>query len=118
MVEVLNNPDIQRAVKAQESKDGLRAALAESLMSTKTWADMDERERKVCKFALVSDSETEDELRAKLTSIGIDYFEISWHQVDENDKTDLEARMFVKALGGLVSKSGALVMIMTMDDAF
>ena len=119
MVEILNNPEIQRAVKAEEIKDKLRGLLADQLMSTKTWGDMDEAERRICVHHIVSQVASEEELRARLQSdLGFGYVAIEWHLSEPGDKTGEEARMLVKALGGLVSKYGALGLLMTMDDMF
>ncbi len=119
MVEILENPTIQAAVRAEQFKDGLRAILANSLMSTKTWSDMNKDERMCCVQHVVGQSETEAELQQKLSEeLGAGYCAIDWNDVDPSDKTALEAQALVKALGGLISKSGALVMIMTPDDMF
>jgi hypothetical protein len=119
MVEILNNPDMQMAAQAADSKSGLRAKLADLLMSTKTWSDMTANERKCCVHHVVSQSMTEDELREKLTEeLGVGYCAIEWGDVDPNDKTSREAQMIVKALGGMISMSGAMVMIMTAEEQF
>jgi len=114
--EILNNPDFQMAVKANDAKSGMRAQIADALISTKTWNDMDKKERKICIDHMVSESTTEAELRQRLTEIGVGYLAIAWQEVDPNDKTSLEAQMIVKALGGPIAKNGALVMVSTMDD--
>lgn len=118
-MEVLTNPDIQNAVRFQGFKNQLGSQLAVALMDTKPWADMDKTERKLCVKYVVSQVESEEELHERLrTDFGLSYVAISWHLPDPDDKTGQEALMFVRALGGLVSKNGAMVMIMTMDDSF
>lgn len=119
MVEILNNPTVQRAIRAEQSKDGLRKVLAEALMSTKTWPNMISDERRVCVHHIVSQSETEEELHSRLTNeLGLGHRSVSWMDVDQNNKVELEAQALLKALGGLLSKNGALVNIMTPDEIF
>jgi hypothetical protein len=119
MVEILNNPTIKAAVMSQQIKGQLGSALADQLMSTKTWNDMTKNERKICIQHVVSQVESEEELRNRLQSdFALGYVAISWHLSEPGDKTGDEARMLVTALGGLVAKNGALVMIMTADDQF
>lgn len=114
--EILGNPDFQLAAKAQDAKSGLRAQIADALISTKTWSDMTKKERDLCVHHLVSESEREADLRQRLTEIGVGYVAVSWQDVDPSDKTSLEAQMIVKALGGPIAKNGALVMVSTLDD--
>lgn len=118
MIDVLNSPDVQAAVRLEKGKDALRAQLANLLTSTKTWETMNEKERKVCVQSIVSQVESELELSRRLNEIGCTDCAINWRDVDPNDQTGLEAQALVKALGGLVSKSGALVMVMTCEDEF
>lgn len=119
MVDVLNNPHVRAAVAHETAKDKLIADMAEQLLSTKTWGDMSKNELKICVRNIVSQVESEDELRERLTKeLGFGYCAINWHLSDAGDKTGDEARALVKALGGLVSKNGALVKIMTADDMF
>lgn len=118
MVEILNDPHIKAAVKLEGYKDKMVADLADRLMSTKTYADMSANERKTCVRHVVSQVESEQELGDRLRrDLGLDYFCINWHLSEPGDKTGEEARMLVKALGGLIAKNGALVMIMTADDS-
>lgn len=114
--DILGNPNFQLAAMANDAKSQMRAQIADAIISTKTWIDMNKQERKICLDYLVSDSETETELRHRLTEIGISYFAISWQDVDPNDKTSIEAQMIVKALGDPIAKNGAMVMVNTMDD--
>jgi hypothetical protein len=116
MVEILNNPTIKAAVMGQQTKIQLDSALADQLMSTKTWNDMSKNERKICIRHIVSQVESEDELRNRLQSdFDLDDVAIDWHLSKPGDKKGEEARMLVTALGGLVAKNGALVRIMTAD---
>lgn len=115
-LDILGDPKFHMAAKANDAKNGLRAQIADAIISTKTWGDMNKQERKLCIDYLVSESETEAELRQRLTEIGVGYVAVSWQDVDPNDKRSLEAQMIVRALGGPVSKNGALVMVSTMDD--
>lgn len=114
--EILGNPDFQMMARLNDLKVEQRAQIADALISTKTWNDMSKKERKLCIDYLVSDSESEDELRRRLSEVGAGYVAVSWQDVDPNDKTSLEAQMIVKALGGPIAKNGAMVMISTMDD--
>ncbi len=115
-MEVLNNPDIKAAVRFEEVKSQLGSKLAEQLMGTKTWATMNKNERDICMKHVVSQVESEQELTDRLRAdFGITYAAISWHRPDDDDKVGQEGLMFVRALGGLVSKNGAMVMVMTDD---
>lgn len=112
MQDVLTNPTVQGAVAYQTSLDPLVRATADSLMSHTTWGDMNPEQRKLCLRAIVLECSTENELRRRLhTDLGLDHPHIAWEDISPDDVTGQEARAFVKALGGLVSKSGALVMI-------
>ena len=119
MVDILNNPDVAKAVAFEESKAGMIAQLAEVLMSTKVWRDMDKNEQRVCIRHIVSQAESEEDLRQRLAKeLGVSHCAIDWHLPDPNNKTDQEALMLVKGLGGLVSKNGAMIAIMTAGGAF
>lgn len=118
MVDVLNDPHIKGAIRLEQMKDGMCAQLGQLLISTKTWETMTGNERKVCVRYIASDSSSEIELSRRLNDIGCTDCAICWKDTDPNDKTSLEARALIKALGGLVSKNGALVMMMTADDQF
>ena len=119
MVEILNNPHIRAAVAHETAKDKLVGDMAEQILSAKTWRDMTKNERKICVRYIVSQVESEAELRERLTKeLNFGYCAINWHLSDAGDKTGDEARALVKALGGLVSKNGALVQIMTADEMF
>ena len=119
MIEILNNPMIQAAVMSEQIKGKLDSGLADQLISTKTWDEMSKNERKICVKHVVSQVESEQELRDRLRSdFGLGYVAINWHLSEPGDKTGDEARMLVAALGGLVAKNGALVMIRTADDSF
>ena len=116
MVDILNNPAIRAAVQFETQKDRLIADLAEQLISTKTWGTMNTDERWTCLRYIVSQVSTEEELRDRLRSeLSLGYVAFEWHLSSPDDETGNEARMLVKSLGGLVTKSGALVMIMTSD---
>ena len=119
MVEILNNPAIKNAVKFEQHKDGMIGKLAEVLMSTKTWHNMNADERRMCIRHIVNQAESEDDLRQRLRNeLGLSCCAINWYLPAPGDKVGEEARMLVKALGGLVAKNGALVMIMTFDGSF
>ena len=117
--EILNNPTIQMAVAAEQHKDKMVTDLAEQLISTKTWSNMNDKEHQICVRHIVLQASSEEELRKLLTEeLGTGYCSINWHLPPDGDKTGQEAQMLVKALGGLISKNGAMVMIMTMDGMF
>ena len=118
MVEILDNPHIRMAVALETRKDALVADLADRLLTTKAWADMTDNEWKICIRNIVTSVESEEELRERLGTLGVGSCAIDWHLAEHGDKTGDEARMLVKALGGLVAKNGALVMIMTADEQF
>lgn len=112
----LGNSNFQMLARANEAKNRQRAQIADALISTKTWDDMTKKERDLCVHHLVSESESEDDLRRRLSEIGVGYVAVNWQDVNQSDKTSLEAQMIVKALGGPIAKNGALVMVNTMDD--
>ncbi len=114
--EILGNSRIQMAAMANDSRTLMRAQIVDALTSTKTWDDMNKKERKLCVDHLISESESETDLRRRLSELGVGCVAVKWSDVDPNDKTALEAQMLVKALGGPTAKNGALVMVNTMDD--
>ena len=119
MVEILNDPTIQAAVMSQKIKGELGSTLTDQIMSTKIWRDMNKNERKICIKHVVSQVESKEELHKRLQSdFALGYVAINWSLSEPGDKVGEEARMLVTALGGLVAKNGALVMIMTTDDSF
>jgi len=118
MSDILNDPIIRSAVNFEKNKDALREQLSSLLTSTETWKTMNASQREVCVHNAVNQSESELELSRRLNDLGCTDHTINWCDVDPNDQTALEAQAMVKALGGLVSKSGSLVMIMTHEDMF
>jgi hypothetical protein len=114
--DILGNPDIQMAAMANDIKAKMRAQIADTLISTKMWGDMDKKERKLCIDHMIAESETEAELRQRLAEIGVGSVAVNWLDVDSNDTKAREAQMLVKALGGPIAKNGAMVMVSTMDD--
>jgi hypothetical protein len=117
--EILNDPTIQMVVALEQHKDKMVAGIAEQLMSVKTWGNMNEKERKICVRHIVLQASSEEVLRKLLTEeLGMGCCSINWYLPPDGDKTGLEAQMLVKALGGLISKNGAMVQIMTMDGMF
>ena len=114
--DILGNPAIQMAARANDSKARMRAQIADTIISTKTWGDMNKKERKLCIDYAVSQSVNETELRVRLTEMDVGYVAIDWHDTDPNDKVALEAQMLIQALGGTIAKNGALVSVSTMDD--
>ena len=118
MVDILGSEAVHAAIEHERLKDEFSAEIAEQLMTDKTWVDMSTNERGVCVRFIVSQVESEEKLRERLTELGAKYFSIQWSLSEPGDQTGQEARMLVKALGGLVAKNGALVMIMTPDEQF
>lgn len=116
--EILNDPSIQMLARHEQLKAEMSARIALQLMGTKSYEDMSPEERKVCVRALTAQSDTEVELRASLCELGMEYFDVNWSETNPEDKTSMEAQMLVRALGGLVSKNGSLVMIMTAGEHF
>ncbi len=114
--EILGNPIFQMAAKAQDAKVMMRAQIVDALISTKTWDDMSKKERDFCIHHLVSESESEEDLRRRLADLGVGYVAVNWSDIDPSDKTSLEAQMIVKALGGPIAKNGALVTVMSLYD--
>lgn len=118
MVEILGNPAIESAVAHQQTLIALAARPVEYLIDTVPWKDMTPDQRKMCIVYSVSQVESQEELERRLErDFGISAC-VSWHQPDPNDRSDMEAKMLVQALGGLISKSGAMVMIMTHYGSF
>jgi len=117
--DILNDPMIKLAAMARNHQAEMRGRLAEQLMSVKTWDDMNDKERKLCVGHLVTQASSEEELRKLLSEeLGLDFFEIEWHESAEGDKTGEEAKLLIQALGGDLSKNGAMVNIMTMEGLF
>lgn len=118
MVEILGNPLFTDAANRRQVFLGLAGRAVERLVDTVPWRDMSDDQRRMCIIYTVSQVETQKELERRLESdFGITDASIDWYDPGD-DKTGLEAQMFVKALGGLVAKSGALVSIMTFDGMF
>lgn len=118
MVEILGNPAIKSEVARRQVLVALAAGPVEHLIDTVPWDNMTSDQRKMCIIYTVSQVESQEELERRLENdFGI-YACIDWHQPDPNDQHDMEAKMLVQALGGLISKSGAMVMIMTHDGSF
>ena len=118
MVDIQASEAVRSAIKFEEEKDRLIVDVVEPLLRNKSWEDMDGVERRACVRALVVQTESEGELLEGLALLGIEDFSVAWHLPDPDDQTGQEAQMLVKALGGLVSKNGALVMIMTPEEQF
>ncbi len=118
MTDILSNPHVCAAVAFETAKDDLIGLLAEKVMSTKMWSGMTADERELCLRHIVSQVESEGELRERLTKIGLEDCAVSWYLSPPGDKIGDEARVLVRAVGGLVSKNGALVMLMTSEDMF
>ena len=119
MTEILNDPHVKRAVANELVRDEVAGVIADQLMSTKTWWDMTADEHKICPRAIVSPVESEEELEGRLRAdLGLKLFATHWYLPEPGDKKGDEARILVKAMGGLVSKNGALVMIRTSEDTF
>lgn len=118
MIDILGGEAIRSAIERAEENDRLIVEVIEPLLRNKSWEDMNGIERRACVRALVVQAESEGELLGGLALLGIEDFSVAWHLSDPDDQTGQEARMLVKALGGLVSKNGALVMIMTPEEQF
>ena len=116
--EILNNPAFQRLSQAEELKNKMRAGIAQQLIASKKLSAMKLTEREVCIRYIVGESTSEVELRNRLCELGLEYFDVFWSDVNPTDKTSLEAQMIVKALGGLIAKTGAMVNVTTVDEVF
>ena len=119
MVEILKNPLILRAVACQELKDVAVEVLAKGLMSAKSWEEMAANEQRDCIRYIVGQVESRDELKLRLEDdLNLYSSEIDWSDPVPGDKTDEEARMLIKAMGGLVAKNGATVTIWHYGELF
>jgi len=118
MSEIIGNPVIENAVARQATRTTIASMLAERLLATKTWEDMGEIEREACVRHVVSQVESSAALADRLCddlSFEPDDFSIDWRLSEEGDVVGAEGRLLVQALGGLVSKNGALVSIVFWD---
>ncbi|MCX6715124.1 MAG: hypothetical protein NTX72_04895 [Candidatus Uhrbacteria bacterium] len=121
MVAVLQNPVIKRVVNRSRSRDTLTQLMGKHLILNmrKTYETMTQTERQICVRAIVTQVESEKELAHYLALVlGVNDFHIRWHLAEPDDVPGQEARMLVEALGGLVSKNGALVMIYIHDEEY
>ena len=118
MSNVLNDPTLQLAALINESQRELKDRLAQLILATKSWNDMNEKERALSVEYLVRQSESEGDLSRRLDEAGCSMHAIQWMDVDPSNQTSLKAQMLVKALGGSVGKNGALVNVATCDDIY
>lgn len=119
--EVLNSSACQKQAALYARLTGLAARAVPHLTSGKRWVKMNEAERKMTIIGIVADVGTEAELRERLAVVGVDVTDdlyISWHVSEPGNVVGHEARLLTQALGGLVSKSGALVSIMIDGEDF
>ncbi len=117
--DILNNPLIKAVGRLQETRLAAFGNVVEVLMASKTWSEMTSRERQLCIRHIVAQVESKDELISQLRAqLGIKEAHVSWSMPNPNDQASLEARALVKAMGGPISKNGALVMVDTIEDLF
>jgi hypothetical protein len=118
MVDVLDSSAVKGAIRHYKMVDQVVDAVVPHLLQEKNWFEMNKTEREASLRYLVGQAESEESLRQSLSEVGVDDYMLSWSDVDPNDKTSLEAQALVKALGGLVAKSGALVSVDFWDYDF
>ena len=121
MTDILNNPDVQKAINQREIIDKVGAIYASRIMPDKAWDDMSELERETCVRFIVSEVSSEDELRQRLVDqLGLDEdsIEINWSPSEESNEADQELRKLIKALGGIVTERGDLVSVIIDDESF
>ncbi len=117
--DILNNPLIKAVGRLQETRLAAFGSVVEVLMASKTWSEMTHQERRLCIRHIVAQVESKDELISQLRAqLGIKEAHVSWSMPNPNDQASLEARALVKAMGGPISKNGALVMVDTIEDLF
>jgi hypothetical protein len=116
--DILGNADIRALGQRAQLENKLRAGVARQLIASKKFSDMTAAERKVCVQFLVGETSSEAELCLRFGEVGLDFFQIDWQDTDPNDRTSMEALALVRALGGMISKTNALVMVMTVEDTF
>ncbi len=81
-------------------------------MADKTFRDMTDAEIKAAAQTIVRSSETEDEVKRRIAA-ELDYpYSITITSHNPTDDVGRQARTIVRALGGLVLKNGAMVMVM------
>src|SRR3569833_1408791 len=113
MVGILDNPVITDAIERRQELLRLAARHVEHLIDTTPWRDKSASQRKLCIAHTVSQVETKEELERRLQEDFGVYACIDWYLPEPSDQAGAEARAFGQAIGGLVSKNGAMVMIMT-----
>ena len=118
-MDILNNPNVQKAIDHNNMVNTVSHTLAQNLLDKETaWSKMCGIQRKSCIKYLVSISDSEEDLFQSLIDLNSGDFDINWELFEPGDKVGEETKALVKALGGLVAKNGALVMIMTNDKMY
>ena len=113
-IDVKGNTIIQHAIARRAEHDKDLASQVIQLMSTKKWQDLDRDERVLCVRYAVMQSESEENLRKKLCEeFGVTASLIVWQIPQDED-----AQALARALGAMISKSGAMVNVEIIDDFF
>ena len=119
MSSILDNPELQAAIEAQETSAYVLRHMLDRLIAERPWSDMPAATRTACLHRIVGESDSQTELCQRLDAfIGAGNYEVRWKDIEPNNQVLLETQMIVKALGGLVAKSGALVSVNTYDDVY
>lgn len=98
-------------------------AADESLLSVvartdKEWSEMSHEERMTFLIGVVSGCESQDELAELLNEIGVGPCTIIWQDLPPNDAIAKGVREDAREKGFLVSRTDALVRIITPDERF
>ena len=112
------SPVTPTSVWAEDFKASLRAQVAGSLILTKKWESMSREEHTICVEHVVAQCSSDFELSARLDEIGCTIQHIIWTKIDSGDRKALNQQKFFRFRGGLISKTGALVSIITPTDSY
>jgi hypothetical protein len=103
---------LQLAMKIDQAhkQQNIRAKL-EAMVPTRTFQEMSDAEFEIALKKIIRSSTTKEEMKAKAKEIGYPYG-LSLNIDQPIDKVGHEAAEIVSALGGLTTKTGAMVMCM------
>ena len=115
---LLEREALQEAIRNREDVDLILHHVADRLMATAKWPHMTHSERTVCVRRIINQVHTKAEFEQALRVIGCFDHVVGWRDVDPNEEQVVEARMLAQALGMLISKTGAMVTLMTAEEMF
>jgi hypothetical protein len=118
MKNLLADPVIRNAVAQNHLVDNMCAMHAERILPRKKWVEMSSNDRKACIRYLVNQAVSEKDLEAEFAKMGCTNLMIRWTELHPNGEVKTMMQTIARASGGMVSKSGAIVLIATEDGIF